>query len=447
MRSNRRSTYLLAVAATLMACSDNGTGPGSTGGDDSGEGYALTYGQSTTRLPPALVTTAMISQDDGTHTYEFDADALAEAGVELREGGILLIPGVALRRISTVTTADGVSTVTTSYASLNEAIHTGTLEWDHPIRYTAETLQSARIRAGDVWLAPSVVSATTVEWEYTVGPNMVQARLEAAGTTAQLEIEVTRMVGGAAAARFTGITTFEEMRSQAFIDIEDHETRSFSYDNAGMGGTIELRIAAAGAGLDEFAFDWPEAMIRIPITIGPVPALLILKAQIVTQLVVNGEASAQASTSFTYGGDAGFHYNGFEVSTTASAGLGMPVVGASAGDAAAFIGNTVDAQFGVAAPKIEVALFGETIVPFIRPEFFVGSRLTWGPVCKSAYVRYQVQGGIDLRFFGNTLASREAVIAGPHELRESQNDCAEGVAAGAVAGDTPGHDRWPELAF
>jgi hypothetical protein len=63
-------------------------------------------------------------------------------------------------------------------------------------------------------------------------------------------------------------------------------------------------------------------------------------------------------------------------------------------------------------------------VPFIRPEFFVGARLTWGPVCKSGYTKYLVEGGLDLRFLGTTISTCVDTIAGPHEISESQNNCA-----------------------
>jgi hypothetical protein len=187
---------------------------------------------------------------------------------------------------------------------------------------------------------------------------------------------------------------------------------------------VDLDIAAAGAGMDELAFSWPEPMIRFPVQVGPLPVIVAIKAQVVTRLQVHADASATARTQLSFGGDAGFRYDGTSVRTTASVGLGQPSRGPSTADAAAFIGNAVDAQFGVAAPRIEVGIFGETIVPFIRPEFFVGTRLQWGPVCKSAYVKYLVQGGVDLRFLGGTLASRTDTISGPYEVRESPENCA-----------------------
>jgi hypothetical protein len=430
MRRRVVQGMLGAVVLATAACSsgsDTVTDPPAVTPPETGSGYSISYAPTTVRIPDAVVPQALVSVDSASKVYRFNADALSAASVTLQPGRILLVPGVALRRIAAVNTAAGVSTVTTSYVSLNEAFREAEITWDAPLRYTPAVLAGARIRAGDEWLAPSVVQPNgSVQWQYTAGANEITASLSAAGSNATIELTVLKKTGGAANARFTARTVIGEMRSLARIDIENNKTERFDYDAKGLGGTVDLDITAAGAGLDELAFDWPEAMIRFPVQVGPLPVIVALKVQVVTKLVVNGNASATARTSFSYGGDAGFRYNGTTMTTTASAGLGTPVLGASTGDAAAFIGNEVDAQFGFAAPKIEVGIFGETIVPFIRPEFFVGSRLQWGPVCKSAYVKYLVQGGIDLRFFGSTIASRTDTISGPFEVRESQDNCAGG---------------------
>ncbi len=446
MRRTVVQVVLGAAVLATVACSSGGdpvvTDPPAVTPPETGSGYSITYAPTTVRIPDAIASQALVSADSATHVYRFSADVLSAANVTLQPGRILLVPGVALRRIAAVNTTGGVSTVTTSYVSLNEAFRDADITWDAPLRFTPAVLAGARILAGDEWIAPSVVQPNgAVQWQYTAGSNEITASLSAAGSNATIELTVLKKTGGAANARFTARTVIGEMRSLARIDIENNKTERFDYDAKGLGGTVDLDITAAGAGLDELAFDWPEAMIRFPVQVGPLPVIVALKVQVVTKLVVNGNASATARTSFTYGGDAGFRYNGTTMTTTASAGLGTPVLGASTGDAAAFIGNEVDAQFGFAAPKIEVGIFGETIVPFIRPEFFVGSRLQWGPVCKSAYVKYLVQGGVDLRFFGSTIASRTDTMSGPYEVRESQDNCAGGNLR-AGGNDEIGFGAW-----
>ncbi len=428
MRRGVLKSVLATALLAMMACSsgsDAVTDPPAVTPPETGGGYEITYSPSTIRIPDAVASQALVSVDSAAHVYRFSTDVLTAANVTLQPGRILLIPGVALRRITAVNTTGGESTLTTSYVSLNQAIKDADITWDQPLRYSTAVLANARLKTGDRLLAPSMVQPNgSVEWKYTAGANEITATLSTTGSNATIRVDVLKKTGGAANARFTAQTVIGEMRSLARIDIAENRTERFDYDARGLGGTVDLDVAAAGAGFDELAFDWPEAILRFPVQVGPLPVIVALKVQLVTKLVVNGNASASARTSFSYGGDAGFRYDGMSMQTTASAGLGTPVLGASTGDAAALIGNEVDAQFGFAAPKIEVGIFGETIVPFIRPEFFVGSRLQWGPVCKSAYVKYLVQGGIDLRFFGSTIASRTDTISGPYEVRESPDDCA-----------------------
>src|SRR5690625_6628583 len=86
----------------------------------------------------------------------------------------------------------------------------------------------------------------------------------------------------------------------------------------------------------------------------------------------------------------------------------MSLFGASEGDSdpSGFDAYNVDTQYGFTAPVIEVQLFGKIIVPFIRPEFYIGSSFRWAPFCKNVHVRYGVTGGVGLRFLGRCLVSR-----------------------------------------
>jgi len=65
-------------------------------------------------------------------------------------------------------------------------------------------------------------------------------------------------------------------------------------------------------------------------TTGPIPAMLTIRAHVVTQLLVNGNASATASTGIAWSGDAGLVYNGSDVTTQASASPDLPDIGSSA---------------------------------------------------------------------------------------------------------------------
>lgn len=444
MRARRSPTasrlvllLILLVAPFVVSCGDSGDDP--VGPDDPDPPETIQEAGVTAQLDPvttyvdeALTEAALTEADTEAHRYTFDAATLEADGVELTSGRILLIHGVALRRITSVSESDGEVTVETAYATLPEAFQDAEIDWSQTTSFTPEALESAELVFEGEGLAPTAMSGSTVSWEYEVAPYTVRGELEALGSTARVKLQAIKDLNpgaGEATAAFTAEGTIQAISSAGDIVIEDSETKAFDYENRGMGGDMRLSLAAAGAGNVGLTFKTPEAVIRFPFTIGPIPATLILKAGMVTGIeVVGGASSVTAEVDFSWGGDAGLAYDGTTVSTTASAGLGTASASGGEADLAAPIGQSVSAQWGAVVPIVEVGLFGETIVPYIQPELYLRSYLTWGPVCQRIKVDYAVDGGMNLRFLGNDLAAlaEERRIAGPWELEESQDGCADG---------------------
>jgi hypothetical protein len=59
----------------------------------------------------------------------------------------------------------------------------------------------------------------------------------------------------------------------------------------------------------------------------------------------------------------------------------------------------------VGVPRVSASAFGTFFVPFIQPGITVGSKLQWGPLCKSGYVRFTVIAGWDFGVLGVNLAN------------------------------------------
>lgn len=424
----------LLVVPFLASCGDGGDDPVGPDEPDPPEtiqepGVSAELDPGTTYVDETLTEAALTEADTEAHRYTFDAAALDAGGVELSPGSILLIHGVALRRITSVSESDGEVTVQTAYATLPEAFENAEIEWSQATEFTPEVLENAQIVFDGKGLAPTAVSGNTVSWEYQVDPYTVRGEVEALGSTARVKLQAIKDLNpgaGEATAAFTAEGTIQAVSSTADIVIENSETKAFDYENRGMGGDMKLSLAAAGAGNVGLNFKTPEAVIRFPFTIGPIPATLIMKAGMVTGIeVVGGASSVTAQVNFSWGGDAGLTYDGTTVEAKASAGLGTASASDGSADLAAPIGQSVSAQWGAVVPIIEVGLFGETIVPYIQPELYLRSSLTWGPVCQRIKVDYNVDGGMNLRFLGNDLAAlaEERRIAGPWELEESQEGC------------------------
>lgn len=434
-----RVPRFLAVSLTLVAfaaCGGDSGGP--AGPDDEGEiiqapGVTAELAPETEYVDEGLTATAMIEADSDDHRYRFNAAALEEAGVQLSNGDVLLIHGVALRRVTSVAEADGELTVETGYATLPEAFRNAEIEWDHATEFTPEALQRTELVFQGRTLAPTAVDAQTISWEYEVPPYTVRGELEAMGSTARVKLQAVKDLASGATAAFTAEGTINAVQSTADITIEDSETKAFDYENRGMGGDIRLSLAAAGAGNVGLHFETPQAIIRFPFAIGPIPATLAIKAGMVTGIeVVGGAASVTADVDFSWGGDGGLQYDGTTVTAKATAGLGTASASNGTADLAAPIGQEVSAQWGAVVPIIQIGLFGETVVPYIQPELYLRAFLTWGPVCQRLKVDYNVDGGMDLQLLGVKVAelAEERTIAGPWELEESQDgEGCEGSAA------------------
>ncbi|MEO7125881.1 MAG: hypothetical protein ABI382_03280, partial [Nakamurella sp.] len=89
-------------------------------------------------------------------------------------------------------------------------------------------------------------------------------------------------------------------------------------------------------------------------------------------------------------------------------------------DPAAMIGNNVDAQFGVGYPRVSLSFFDIGFIPFVQPAVLLGTSLTWGPVCKKAYVRAEIGYGYDFKILGVSLSKHDGKIEG--ERKDAKGD-------------------------
>lgn len=401
----RPVALFVLLLVTGLSCSS------STEPDEPGEaevqGIEAELGSETVLLPEHIAETAITEADEEKHSYTFDGAVLSDANIEIEQGAILLIAGKALRRITSVNESGGqISVQTSGDVTLEDAFEEADIRWDGTLEFTQAVAEKAIIEVEGRSLAPNKISEGKVEWEYTVGAFKVKGMVQAEGTHAKvvLLMEKSMAAGGVA---YKAEATIQQIKNNIDIQIRDHETKSFRFDNPGMSGKVDLSIAAAGGGVEPDLGFGPVTMFRFPFTIGPIPVVVAVKVQTVAKLTVHGKASATATSSISYNGDTGLSYDGTEYKATIGGGIEVPVFGSGEGDSApgGFDGYNVDTQYGFAAPVIEVEMFGNIIVPFVRPEFYIGSRFHWAPICKNVHLRYGIKGGMDLRFLGKKLSN------------------------------------------
>lgn len=408
-------TVLLFLSSILLSCSSSSTGP--SGEDQNSNvsinepGLSAELGDETEFIDDSTVQSAMIHADNESGRYTFDQDALTDVGIELKAGEILLISKTALGRITSVSEDNGEVKVETEFASINEAFENADIGWDQTFEFTDEVLENSVMVYKGKEFSPKDDDAACagfqdgcVGWNFEIGEYNLKGRVVGQGQNAEVIVIMSKQVGGENVA-FRAETTIESIKNNANIQIRDHETKQFDFSNPNMQGVVKLSLGAAGGGrTDDIGFG-PHTMIRFPYVVGPIPIVIAVKVRTVAKLDVQSNASATAEATIRYGGRAGITYDGTKIIPNNGEELEAPDITGGGGDLAATIGLNVNAQWGFTAPELELQLFGNVLVPYLRPEFFIGADLWWGPVCQNVNLRYNVSSGIDLRFLGKNLTT------------------------------------------
>lgn len=403
----------LLVVFFVASCSSS-TGPSNEENSNQTikqQGVEADLGDETTFMDDQTVESAMTEADNENQTYTFDQQALGDAGVELEVGEVLLISKVALGRITSVSESDGEVTVKTKFASLTEAFENAEIEWDQTFEFTDEVLENSVMVYKGKEYAPKQndeacegLQAGCIGWEFEVGEYTLKGRIVGQGSNAEVIVIMSKQIGNESVA-FRAESTIQSIDNYTNIQIEDHETKQFDFGNPNMQGKVKVSLAAAGGGVGPDLSFGPHTMIRFPFTIGPLPVILAVKVRTVAKVEVVSNASATAEANFSYSGNAGIRYEGKDLIPNKGGGIESPQITGGGGDLAAAIGLNVDVQWGFTAPELELQLFGNTLVPYLRPEFFIGANLKWGPVCQNVNLRYNVSSGLDLRFLGQDLGT------------------------------------------
>ncbi len=194
-----------------------------------------------------------------------------------------------------------------------------------------------------------------------------------------------------------------QRRLRSTPDAEDLTQETFCKLHRAVG------MAAAGAGLGKIDFPFPGVMFKFLVMVGPVPITIGVGAKLIGSIVVPAKASATAKSRFRYQSSSGFEYQGSDVEVKGN--IGSLEFTPDPFDSAAMISIPVDAQWGVAFPRISVSVFDSLFVPYLHTGVVVGSSLKWGPDCKWGYVKYVSEVGYDFKVFGVTLKKDKVKVA------------------------------------
>jgi len=370
---------------------------------------------------------ALDNYDPETGEFRFFTDQLAQFGITLEIGDVLLVEGLAVAFIESIEENGNTTIVGTSEATLADAIENGTIDWDVDIGY--EQLSQAQVIVANANVAASCVpeydpGGSSVRFSCTFGDYTMTLKITSLGGGAELQYQVVQKVGDNATASFTGTGTLDRFNSAGQINYVNGALDNWSYDSDALAMTLRIELAAAGSGDSNLNYELPVPMLKIPI---PQLAILGVTIDIGAQLIASlslplaAGASAIASANYSYTGDTGFSYDGGDVATVASINGHDFTDGVI--DPAAPIGVEVDAQFGIAFPRVGLGILTQEVA-WLHTGFIIGANLAWGPVCKTGYVRIVVEGGYEITILGIPVASDKTTFA-QRERRFPENGCAE----------------------
>lgn len=353
--------------------------------------YDVTYTDNTVFIDN-LDVQSLVRIDTADYIYYFESSNPKITELEVND--ILLIYGVALRRVTGITQSGGETRVETGYATLNEAIRDGEISWNKEISFQDGVIPDVQIQGQSIELKSA--TADGFEYEFPYGDCTYRIKFFFTDKKADVEFEISKDLAGPVTAKFLTKGSIENFNSSTKMKYENSKLTEFGQKNPGMQGELILNLTVAGSGRDVITFDYPVVLLKFPMMAGPIPVTINVKVLFVFNCSVPVDGSSQIEVKFTYNSTTGIKYNGTTVSADASMGdqsmdKNVAQTGAS---------SAIAASFGLAFPRLEIGVFGEIIVPWIHTAFLIGGDYTFNPACQQAKSQFIGACGLNLGFLG-----------------------------------------------
>lgn len=334
-------------------------------------------------------------------------------------GKPLLFPNKAVRRIREVRRENGKTVLYTDPANLNEVIKDADLKWNQDFSFSKmgkSDLERIRPMFGGTALAQTGSDGTSLSFsgeiegwdiEVELSPNSAQNRLD-------VTIEATK--DGQARSRISAEGYISNFVSQGSLAYANSELQQFGYQERGLNGRLHVVFAAVDLGDDTPLFNIP-AEIAIPYNVGPIFMEAKLKANVRVVPEVHGLASSQADVTVTYSADRGFSFEGGRVTPVGSLeDQNIAITGETVSAGTIAVGMGVGIEF----PRIELAIMGETVVPYMSLDNYTYTLYTPDPPCQEGGMRQRAVIGLTAGFLGYNY-SQETEIWKREQITELAN--------------------------
>jgi len=332
----------------------------------------------------------LLESDSQNHLYIFDAQGVADAGLDLSVGRYLVIHGIALEKIISSQETGNELRVEGENAYITDAIENGTIAWDYGVRFTPDKVPSMIIGGKEVRAAAD----GTIGYEFPWGDYTCAIKVQLLDTSASFEFTIEKKLSENTGAKFVLEGKLERFRVKDTMEIRGKRLQRFDHSYEKLKGEGKISLIAAGAMKEPLKLvDLPTPLLVVPFLVGPVPVVLTIEAKFMVQLIVPAiDGSSRVTVKFSYDSDLGFSYDGVETKNTGSLGAftyddTVTETGAS---------SAIGINFGVAFPRLKLSAFGGLIVPWAHIQFVIGG--TWDPIKPCQTADYEIRGVGDVDF-------------------------------------------------
>jgi hypothetical protein len=420
------TVWLAAVSAfTIPGCGDSG---GAAANDFLEEDLEL---QDNARVIEAtLRDDALVSSDEEADEYVFDAQALADAGIEIATGDVVLIAEQALIRVTSTTLRGDELVVMGEDATLPDLVENGRLAWD--LALDSEGMAAPTLLIGDQEVAPKAGgTGDSIDYSTMVGAFSISVKVTPNSAARQLEVEVI-VSSSSGGGEFRAVATgkVRMFRHALAMDISGGQTTDWSFDTNDMNVEVDLELAGANIQTVETAFVLPGPFqLRFPI---PTSLPLGLNVAVTFNVVATvdlpllASASTQLSAKYRYRGNAGFRRSGMGEFTPAG-GSSSSSVEVSDPNTAGSTGG-IGFSLAVSAPRIVLnALFDVASARLDNIYVVAGSVLgtVLTGLCVESGARHKVTGTVKAEFFGISLAEFSHDFVEEDLFKNTGDDCPE----------------------
>jgi hypothetical protein len=365
----------------------------------------------------------LVSESIANRIAKVESDKLVFDGnvnvSSLPVGKPLMFPGKAVRRIREVKREGGKTVIYTDKANLNEVIKDADLKWNQGFNFSQmakSDLEKIKPMFGGTALAQTESSGNSLHFEGEIEGWDIEVDLSPNSAQSRLDVTIDATKGGQARSRIHADGYISNFVSQGSLAYADSELQQFGYQEEGLNGRLHVIFAAVDLGSDTPLFNIP-AEIAIPYNVGPIFMQAKLKANVRVVPEVHGLASSQADVTVTYSADRGFNFEGGRVTP----------VGQLDDQNIAITGETVSAGtiavgmgVGIEFPRLELAIMGETVVPYMSLDNYTYTVYTPDPPCQEGGMRQRAVIGLTAGFLGYSY-SQETEIWKREQITELPN--------------------------